>query len=52
MHEDLGVVVDHVDCSVFLSHLKLEDSVERLPSRCTEDVKAQNETLTPKHVSA
>ena len=53
MHEDLGLVVDHVDCSVFLSHLKLEDTVERLPSRhlawslCTEDVKAQYEALTP-----
>ena len=33
VHEDLGLVVDHVDCSVFLSHLKLEDTVERLPSR-------------------
>ena len=46
-------VVDHVDCSVFLSHLKLEDTVERLPSRylalslCLEDVKAQCDSLTP-----
>ena len=46
VHEDLGLVVDHVDCSVFLSHLKLEDRVERLPSRHlalslrVEDVKA------------
>ena len=53
VHEDLGLVVDHVDCSVFLSHLKLEDTVERLPSRHlalslrTEDVKAQYEALTP-----
>ena len=53
VHEDLGLFVDHVDCSVFLSHLKLEDIVERLPSRhlalslCTEDVKAQYEALTP-----
>ena len=52
VHEDLGLVVDHVDCSVFLSHLKLEDTVERLPSRhlalslCTENVKAQYEALT------
>ena len=52
-HEDLGLVVDHVDCSVFMSHLKLEDTIERLPSRhlalslCTEDVKAQNDALTP-----
>ena len=53
MHEDLGLVVGHVDCSVFLSHLKLEDAVERLPSRhlalslCLEDVKAQCDSLTP-----
>ena len=53
MHEDLGLVVDHVDCSVFLSHLKLEDTVERLSSRhlalslCLEDVKAQCDSLTP-----
>ena len=53
VHEDLGVVVDHVDCSVFLSHLKLEDTVERLPNRhlalslCAEDEKAQYEALTP-----
>ena len=53
VHEDLGLVVDHVDCSVFLSHLKLEDTVERLPSRhlalslCLEDVKSQCELLTP-----
>ena len=53
VHKDLGLVVDHVDCSVFLSHWKLEDTVERLPSRhlalslCTEDVKAQYEALTP-----
>ena len=53
VHEDLGLVVDHVDCSVFLSHLKLEDTVERLPSRhlalslCLEDVKAQCDSLTP-----
>ena len=52
MGEDLGLV-DHVDCLVFLSNLKLEDTVERLPSRhlalslCTEDVKAQCEALTP-----
>ena len=37
----------------FLSHLKLEDKVERLPSRhlalslCLEDVKAQCDSLTP-----
>ena len=31
--EDLGLVVDHVDGTMFLSHLKLEDMVERLPSR-------------------
>ena len=53
VREDLGLVVDHVDCSVFLSHLKLEDTVERLPSRHlalslrTEDVKAQYEARTP-----
>ena len=53
VHEDSGLVVDHVDCSVFLSHLKVEDTVERLPSRHlvlrlrTEDVKAQYEALTP-----
>ena len=53
MHEDLGLVVDHVDCSVFVSHLKLEDMVERLPSRhlalslCLEDVKAQCDSFTP-----
>ena len=53
MNEDLGLVVDHVDCSMFLSHLKLEDTVERLPSRhltlslCLEDVKAQCDSLTP-----
>ena len=54
VHEDLGLVVDHVDCSVFfLSHLKLEDTVERLPSRhlalslCLEDVKAQCDSFTP-----
>ena len=53
VHEDLGLVVDHVDCSVFLSHLKLEDTIQRLPSRHlalslrTEDVKAQYEALTP-----
>ena len=53
VHEDLGLVVDHVDCSVFISHLKLEDTIERLPSRhlalslCTEDVKAQYDALTP-----
>ena len=53
VHEDLGLVVDHVDCSVFLCHLKLEDTVERQPSRHlalslrTEDVKAQYESLTP-----
>ena len=45
--------MDHVDGSVFLSHLKLEDTVERLPSRhlalslCLEDVKAQCDSLTP-----
>ena len=33
VHEDLGLVFDHVDCSMFVSHLKLEDKVERLPSR-------------------
>ena len=33
VHEDLGLVVDHVDCFVFLSHLKLQHTVERLPSR-------------------
>ena len=54
VHEDLGLVVDHVDCPVFLSHLKLEDTVERLPSRhlalslCPEDVKAQCNSLTPR----
>ena len=53
VHEELGLVVDHVDLSVILSHLKLEDTVERLPSRHlalslrTEDVKAQHEALTP-----
>ena len=53
VHEDLGPVVDHVDCFVFLGHLKLEDTVERLLSRhlalnlCTEDVKAKYEALTP-----
>ena len=53
VREDLGLVVDHVDCSVFLSHLKLEDTVERLPSRhlalslCLEDFKAQCDSLTP-----
>ena len=53
VHEDLGLVVDHVDCSVFLSHLELEGTVERPPSRHlalslrTEDVKAQYEALTP-----
>ena len=53
VHEDLGLVVDHVDCTVFLSHLNLEDTVERLPSRhlalslCLEDVKAQCDSLTP-----
>ena len=52
-HEDLGLVVDHVDCFVFLSHLKLDDTVERLPSRhvalslCAEDVNAQYEALIP-----
>ena len=46
--------MDHVDGSVFLSHLKLEDTVERLPSRhlalslCLEDVKAQCNSLTPR----
>ena len=49
VHEDF--VVDHVDCSVFLSHLKLEDTVERLPCRhlalslCAEDVNAQYEVF-------
>ena len=53
VHEDLGLVVDHVESSVFLSHLKLEDTVERLQSRHlalslrTEDVKAQYEVLFP-----
>ena len=54
VHEDLGLVVDHVECSVFfLSHVKLEDRVERLPSRHlalslrTEVVKAQHDALTP-----
>ena len=57
MHEDLGLVVNHVECSVFLSHLNLEDTVERMPSRhlalslCTEDVKAQCDSLTPQTVS-
>ena len=52
MHEDLGLVVDHVDCSVFLIHLKLENTVERLPSRhlalslFREDIKAQCDSLT------
>ena len=52
MHEDLGLV-DHFDCSVFLSHLNLKDTVERLPSRhlalrlCLEDVKAMCDSLTP-----
>ena len=52
VHEDLGLVVDHVDCSVFLS-LKLEGTVERLSSRhlalslCLEDVLAQCDSLTP-----
>ena len=27
VREDLGLVVDHVDCSVFLSHLKLESTL-------------------------
>ena len=46
-------VVDHVGGTVLLSHLKMEDTVERLPSRrlalslCTEDVKAQCEAMTP-----
>ena len=53
VREDLGLVVDQVDCSVFLSQSKLEDTVWRLPSRhlalslCTEVVKAQYEALTP-----
>ena len=53
VHEDLGLVVDHVHCSVFMSHLKLEDTVERLLGRHlalslrTEDVNAQYEALTP-----
>ena len=53
VHEDLGRVVKDIDCTVFLSHLKLEDRVERLPSRhlalslCVEDVKAQCDALTP-----
>ena len=53
VREDLGHVVNHVVCSVFLSHSKLVDTVEWLPSRhlalslCTEDVKAQYEALTP-----
>ena len=52
VHEDLGLVVAHVHCSVFLSHLRLEDTVQQLPTRhlalrlCTEDVKAQSEALT------
>ena len=43
VHEDLGLVVDHVEGTVFLSHLEMEDTVERLPSRhlalslCAED---------------
>ena len=51
MQKDLGLVVDHVDCSVFLSHLKVDDKVERSPSRhlalslCPEDVKAQCDSL-------
>ena len=48
VHEDLGLVVDRVDCSVFLSHLKLEDTVERV-AKCAEDVKAQYEALTPEN---
>ena len=53
VHEDLGLVVDHVDCTVFLSHLQLENTVERLPSRhlawslCTENVTAHYEAMTP-----
>ena len=41
VHEDLGLVMDHVDCFVFLSHLKLEDTVSRhlAVSLCPEDVK-------------
>ena len=52
-HEDLGLVVDHVGCSTFLSRLKLEDRVERLPSRhwplnlCVENVRAQCDALSP-----
>ena len=48
-------VVDHVGGTVLLSHLKMEDTVERLPSRhlalslCTEDVKAQCEAMTLKY---
>ena len=52
VHEDLGLVVDHVDCSVFLSHLKLGSTVGRLPSRllassmCVEDVRVRCFALT------
>ena len=48
---DLSWITSIVPC--FLSHLKLEDTVERLPSRhlalslCLEDVKAQCDSLTP-----
>ena len=51
-HEGLRLVVGHVGCSVFLSHLKLEDTVERFPIRhlalslCTEDVRAHYDALT------
>ena len=53
LEEDLGPVVGRVDGTVFLSHLKIEDTVERLPSRhlalslYCEDVKVQCEALTP-----
>ena len=61
----LGLVVDHVDCSVFLSHLKLEDTVERLSSRqlalrlCTapetrerlKNVLSQKKVNSDRHVS-
>ena len=53
MYKDLGLVVDRVDGTVLLSHLKIEDTVERLPSRhltlslYAEDVKAHYEALTP-----
>ena len=53
VHEDLGPVVDRVDGTVLLSHLKIKDTVERLPSRhralslFAEDVQVQCVALTP-----